>query len=147
MPMRNVLSFALVLATAASVACGSADRLTAPPPSELSFAASFNPDTAGGMRPSTTVTAWLFLQPHESAVAGTPAEKAEFTVWDGAGRELAQASVPGPLPFEPDGRITARQVLDWKPADALGRALTVRFIFGRTAPEASPLIIERTVTF
>ena len=146
--MRLIARVVTTLGTLLAVACGSADRLTAPPPSELSFAASFNPDTTGGMRPSTTVTAWLFLQPQpESAVAGTPAEKAEFTVWDGAGRELAQASVPGPLPFEPDGRMTARQVLDWKPADALGRAMTVRFTFGRTAPEASPLIIERTITF
>jgi hypothetical protein len=138
---------ATTLGTVLAVACGSYDPVV-PPSSELVLAASVNPDPAGGMRPSTTVSALLFLQPPpERVVVSPPLDKAEFTVWDAAGRALAQVSVPGPLPFGPDGRVTVRQVLDWQPADALGRALTIRFTLGRTAPEQSPTVIERTITF
>ncbi len=145
--MRLVARVGTALGALMSVACGS--YVTEVPPSTgLTLFASFNPDATGGMRPATTVTAQLFVEPSPGGgVAVTPLEKAEFIVWGGAGRVLAQVSVPGPLPFDPDGSMTVRQVLDWQPPDALGHEATVRLTFMRTAPEASPLVIERTVTF
>jgi hypothetical protein len=52
-----------------------------------------------------------------------------------------------PPRFGPDGRATVQQVLDWTPTNVLGRALTIRFRFRPTAPEAPPLVVERTIRF
>ena len=145
--MRVIAGVVTMLGAVLAVGCGSYDPVV-PPSSELVLVTSFDPDPAGGMRPSTTVMASLVLQPQpEGAVVGIPIEKAEFTVWDAAGRALAQASGLGPLPFDADGRVTFFQVLDWEPADALGHAMTVRFTLGRTAPEQRPTVIEKIITF
>jgi hypothetical protein len=142
MPMRAVPTLAPVLAAALGVACGSTGSLTAPPPTELGFTVTLHPDAVGGIRPSTVVSASLFV---DNAVVGGAVQGAEFTAFDAQGGVLARASVLGPLTFGSDGRLTVRQVLDWTPADVLGRRLNVRFVLG--PPGATPTVIERTVTF
>lgn len=144
--MRTVPTLATLLGTAAlGVACGSTDSLIAPPPTELAFTLTFNPDAAGGMRPSTAVSARLFVhKAPDNAVVNGALQNAEFTVFDGQGGVLARETVVGPLPFGADGTITVRQVLDWTPAGVLGRGLRVRFVLG---DGPTPAVIERTLTF
>ena len=143
--MRALAPLAFVLVTAA--ACGSHEPYLVPSPSELALAATFNPDATGGLRPSTAVRAALFVRPEADKVfvSGT-VERAEFEVFGASGQLLARTAQAGPLSFEPDGRVTVYQVLDWEPADVLGRSLTIR-LFLRRAPEEGPLPIEYTITF
>jgi hypothetical protein len=143
MPMRTTPTLAILLGTAVlGVACGSTDSFTAPPPVELGFTVTLDPDASGGMRPSTIVSASLFV---DNAVVGGVMQSAEFTAFDAQGGVLARESVAGPLTFGTDGRLTVRQALDWTPRDVLGRSLSVRFVGGW--PGATPIVIERTVTF
>ena len=138
--MRPVLRLLPVLGAALAFACGSSDGLMAPPPTELSFTIMLNPDATGGMRPSTTVSAVLLENDEVTGVL----ESAEFTVFDLQGAVLARQTVAGPVTFGANRAMTIQRVLDWAPAEVLGRSLTARFTLDRPN---GPLVIQRTIAF
>jgi hypothetical protein len=138
--MRAITRLLPVLLAASVFACDGSQGLVAPPPGELSLALTFNPAQTGGIRPSTTVSALLYVENAPNAVVSGVVDRAEFTVLDARGAVLARETVAGPLAFGADATLTVRQVLDWRPADVLGRSLTVRFVIGSAA-------VERTFTF
>lgn len=141
--MRAFSRLLPVLIAAQALSCvGAGGSLVAPPSAEMSIAVLLNPDASGGMRPSTTVSALVFVENVPNAVVSGALASGEFTVRDAMGGVLARESVVGPLAFGPNGTITVRRVLDWTPPEALGRSLTVRFVVA-----GNSAALERTVTF
>lgn len=138
--MRTAPRLVAILLAVAALACGRSEGLLAPPPAELSLVLQLSPAQTGGIRPSTTVSALLLVEGAPNAVVSGTLERAEFTVFDAQGAVLVRETVAGPLPLRGDGSVIVRHVLDWTPADVLGRSLTVRFVIGSAA-------VERTVTF
>ena len=138
--MRAFSRLLPVLIAAQALAC--AESPVAPPSAEMSIAVVLNPDASGGMRPSTTVSAVVFVESAPSAVVSGALASGEFTVRDAMGGVLARESVAGPLAFGPNGTITIQRVLDWTPREVLGRSLTVRFVVA-----GNSAVLERTVTF
>ncbi|HET9316223.1 MAG TPA: hypothetical protein VFQ51_11585 [Vicinamibacteria bacterium] len=147
--MRAIARVVTTVATVLSLACGTYHP-SRPPSSGLSLAASFDPDATGGVRAATKVTSWVVLDPPvERAHVVALFESAESTVYDGTFAVLARQRVVDPELLMRDGGLTVSQVLDWEPAHAVGRVLTIRFSVRRLygAPEEGPLVIERAITF
>ena len=140
--MRALSTLSTILASTLAVGCGGSGALLAPPPPmELSFLVTLHPEAADGMRPSTLVSATLV----ENDVVKGVLRSAEFRVLDAQGGLLARETVEGPVTFEADHTLTIHRVLDWTPADVLGRRLVVTFVVGPAG--AAPTVIQRTVTF
>ena len=140
--MRPVLFLAPFLAALGGIGCGAADSFTAPPPSELALTMVVNPDPVGGLRSNSVVSAMFF---ENELLARAVLEAAEFAVFDAQGGVLIEEALAGPVSFGADRTMSIRQVLEWTPADVVGRRLRIRFRF--TGPTGTPTVIENTSTF
>ena len=140
--MRPVLILALLLAAMGGIACGATDSFTAPPPSELAMTVTLNPAPVGGLRSNSVVSAMFF---ENELLAGAVLQAAEFAVFDAQGGVLLEDAFAGPVSFAADRTMSVRQVLEWAPADLVGRRLRFRFRF--TGPTGTPTVIESTSTF